>query len=55
MGWYMVMSGLVDIPRVSQYRLTAHLSLAFVIFGYVGGIDQWLDPCTNGLSGRQNE
>ena len=32
MGWYMVMSGLVEDPRVSQYRLTAHLSLAFVIF-----------------------
>jgi len=32
MGWYMVKSGLVDNPHVSQYRLTAHLSLAFVIF-----------------------
>jgi len=32
MGWFMVKSGLVDDPRVSQYRLTAHLSLAFVIF-----------------------
>jgi cytochrome c oxidase assembly protein subunit 15 len=32
MGWYMVMSGLVDNPHVSQYRLTAHLGLAFVIF-----------------------
>jgi len=32
MGWYMVKSGLVDNPRVSQYRLTAHLSLAFVIY-----------------------
>ncbi len=31
MGWYMVMSGLVDNPRVSQYRLTAHLGLAFII------------------------
>ena len=25
MGWYMVKSGLVDDPRVSQFRLTAHL------------------------------
>ena len=33
MGWYMVKSGLVDDPRVSQYRLTAHLGLAFLIFG----------------------
>ncbi len=32
MGWYMVKSGLVDDPRVSQYRLTAHLTLAFLIF-----------------------
>lgn len=32
MGWYMVMSGLVDKPHVSQYRLTAHLGLALIIF-----------------------
>ena len=32
MGWYMVKSGLVADPRVSQYRLTAHLGLAFIIF-----------------------
>jgi cytochrome c oxidase assembly protein subunit 15 len=32
MGWYMVKSGLVDDPRVSQFRLTAHLGLAFLIF-----------------------
>ena len=33
MGWYMVKSGLVDDPRVSQYRLAAHLGLAFILFG----------------------
>jgi len=32
LGWYMVKSGLVDNPRVSQYRLTAHLAMAFLIF-----------------------
>jgi cytochrome c oxidase assembly protein subunit 15 len=32
MGWYMVKSGLVDDPRVSQFRLTAHLALALAIF-----------------------
>ncbi|HEY6132220.1 MAG TPA: COX15/CtaA family protein, partial [Halioglobus sp.] len=32
LGWYMVKSGLVDIPRVSQYRLTAHLGLAVAIY-----------------------
>jgi heme a synthase len=38
LGWYMVKSGLVDIPRVSQYRLTAHLGVAVAI--YVGIV--WL-------------
>jgi heme a synthase len=33
MGWYMVKSGLVDIPRVSHYRLGAHLGLALLIYG----------------------
>ena len=32
MGWVMVMSGLVDRPSVSHYRLAAHLGLAFLIF-----------------------
>jgi cytochrome c oxidase assembly protein subunit 15 len=31
LGWYMVQSGLVDDPRVSSLRLTAHLGLAFLI------------------------
>ncbi|MEN3950376.1 COX15/CtaA family protein [Iodidimonas sp. SYSU 1G8] len=35
MGWYMVASGLVDQPYVSQYRLAAHLGLAFAIYGYI--------------------
>lgn len=35
MGWYMVKSGLVDRPDVSQYRLTAHFSLALIIIGYI--------------------
>ena len=37
-GWYMVQSGLVDNPRVSHLRLTAHLSLALLIFS----IEFWL-------------
>lgn len=32
MGWFMVASGLVDVPRVSHYRLAAHLSIALLIF-----------------------
>lgn len=35
MGWYMVKSGLVDIPSVSHYRLAAHLGLAFLILGFL--------------------
>ena len=30
----MVKSGLVDRPDVSQYRLTAHLGLAILIYAY---------------------
>ncbi len=34
-GWYMVKSGLVDDPHVSQYRLTAHLVAAVLIYAYM--------------------
>lgn len=34
LGWFMVMSGLVDVPEVSHYRLAAHLILAFTIVGF---------------------
>ncbi len=35
LGWYMVASGLVDDPHVSQYRLVAHLSTALLIYGWM--------------------
>lgn len=35
LGWYMVKSGLIDNPHVSQYRLTAHLIAAFLVYGYM--------------------
>ena len=35
LGWYMVKSGLIDRPDVSQYRLVAHLGLALLIYGYL--------------------
>lgn len=35
LGWYMVKSGLVDKPHVSQYRLTAHLIAALMIYGFI--------------------
>lgn len=34
-GWIMVASGLVERPWVNAYKLTLHLSLAFVLFAYL--------------------
>lgn len=44
MGWLMVASGLVDRPSVSHYRLAAHLSLAFLIFGWALWLIRDLTP-----------
>ncbi len=43
LGWYMVKSGLANNPHVSQYRLTAHLAAAIVIYAYMFWIalDLW--------------
>ncbi len=35
LGWFMVKSGLVDLPRVSHYRLAAHLSLALFLMCFL--------------------
>ena len=35
LGWYMVQSGLVHEPRVSHFRLAAHLLLAFATGAFV--------------------
>ncbi len=35
LGWYMVASGLTERVDVSQYRLAAHLGLAFIILGFI--------------------
>ena len=35
LGWYMVKSGLVNMPRVSHFRLAAHLMLALFILSYL--------------------
>ena len=37
LGWYMVQSGLVARPSVSQYRLTAHLGVAVAIYALIHG------------------
>lgn len=34
-GWIMVASGLVDRPWVNAYKLTIHLSLAFLLYSYL--------------------
>ncbi len=49
MGWYMVKSGLVDDPRVSHFRLTAHLGLALLIFS----LEFWLALDLLNPSGKQ--
>ena len=41
LGWYMVRSGLQEsiandaVPRVSQYRLAAHLGTALALYGSI--------------------
>lgn len=58
LGWYMVKSGLVDDPEVSQYRLTAHLGFAFLLYAaliwaglrfYKGGEGTGFNPKAAGL------
>ena len=34
-GWYMVMSGLVNDVTVSHYRLSIHLGVAFIIISII--------------------
>jgi len=53
LGWYMVQSGLVDNPRVSQFRLTAHLGIAFLIYaGMLWIAFDLLFPRASPVSGR---
>jgi cytochrome c oxidase assembly protein subunit 15 len=34
LGWFMVQSGLIDNPDVSHFRLSLHLTFAFITFAY---------------------
>ena len=34
LGWFMVRSGLIDMPDVSHFRLSLHLTFAFLTFAY---------------------
>jgi cytochrome c oxidase assembly protein subunit 15 len=51
LGWYMVKSGLVDDPRVSHFRLTAHLGVALAIFAALLWIALDLLPGENRIPG----
>ena len=55
LGWYMVKSGLVDRPSVSQYRLTAHLGVAVAIYALmmwlVLRVSSGLSPALQQISG----
>lgn len=62
MGWYMVKSGLEEssdpnaVPRVSQYRLAAHLGSAMILYVLFlwQGLNHVLTPnqvcCSGGIS-----
>ncbi len=52
LGWLMVMSGLVDRPAVSHYRLAAHLGLAFGVALWVLWIILSLSPAPEQRASR---
>jgi len=53
LGWWMVKSGLVNEPRVSHFRLAAHLVLAFSVGQWI--LWQALDLLTEGERTRAGE
>jgi len=51
LGWFMVESGLVDIPAVSHYRLATHLLTAFTLMCYI----YWLTLSFNNVERQPNQ
>lgn len=51
LGWFMVKSGLIDVPAVSHYRLAIHLIVAFGIMCYI----YWLILSINKIEKRPNK
>jgi cytochrome c oxidase assembly protein subunit 15 len=51
LGWFMVKSGLMDVPAVSHYRLAIHLSVAFGIMCYI----YWLILSFNAVEKSPNK
>ena len=50
LGWFMVKSGLVDVPAVSHYRLAIHLVTAFGLMCYI----YWLVLSFNNVEKKTN-
>ena len=50
LGWFMVKSGLVDVPAVSHYRLAIHLVTAFGLMCYI----YWLVLSFNDVEKKPN-
>lgn len=50
LGWFMVKSGLVDVPAVSHYRLAIHLVTAFILMCYI----YWLKLSFNNIEKSSN-
>ena len=57
LGWFMVKSGLVDVPAVSHYRLATHLLTAFTLMCYIywlilrfNNVERQPNPIINRLS-----
>ena len=51
LGWFMVKSGLVDVPAVSHYRLAIHLVTAFGLMCYI----YWLVLSFNEVEKKPNK
>jgi len=51
LGWFMVKSGLVDVPAVSHYRLAIHLVTAFGLMCYI----YWLTLSFNNVEKKPNK
>jgi cytochrome c oxidase assembly protein subunit 15 len=51
-GWWMVASGLIDVPEVSHIRLAVHLLLAFAIFAAIIWVSLDLNALAKDASAR---
>ena len=56
LGWFMVRSGLIDNPDVSHFRLSLHLTFAFITFAYTlwVALDLIYPEKTNAIAQLQN-